>query len=154
MEKRNLVALGAVAFMGVFREAFETVLFLRALLLEAGGNHESVLALGVLSSFVLVIVLSWFAVRWSAKLPVRQLFLISSWVMFFLAFTLMGKGIHALQEVGYIGMTPTPWSFRMDLLGVFPTYETLLSQLILSVLMVVVLKFGDKAVRRAGQATA
>lgn len=35
-ERKNIFILGSIAFMGVFREVFETVVFLRALLLEAG----------------------------------------------------------------------------------------------------------------------
>jgi high-affinity iron transporter len=135
LQKKNLFALGTVAFMGVFREVFETVVFLRALLLESGAQHELTLGAGVLTAFVLVVLLSWWSVRWSAKIPVRQLFVISSWVMFFLSFVLLGKGIHALQETGLVSVTSIGLDWKIELLGVYPFYQTLVPQLLLTALI-------------------
>ena len=137
-ERKNIFILGSIAFMGVFREVFETVVFLRALLLEAGGNHQLALASGVLSAFCLVLVLSWLSVKLSARLPVRQLFMISSWIMFFLSFILLGKGIHALQETGLVPVTELGLGFRWDMLGLYPFYQTLGAQLALVVFLIAI----------------
>ena len=137
-ERKNIFILGSIAFMGVFREVFETVVFLRALLLEAGGNHQLALASGVLSAFSLVLVLSWLSVKLSARLPVRQLFMISSWIMFFLSFILLGKGIHALQETGLVPVTELGLGLRLDMLGLYPFYQTLGAQLTLVVFLIAI----------------
>ncbi len=129
--KRRLIGLGFVAFMGVFREAFETVLFLRALLLEVGEAGEQSLYSGVAMSLLIVIISSAIAIRMSARLPIRQLFAVSSFVMAFLAFILIGKAVHSFQETGLIPMTHLPIGFRFDVLGIFPTYQTLLPQIVL-----------------------
>ncbi|NBT57996.1 hypothetical protein EBT16_04345 [bacterium] len=141
-ERKNILILGGIAFIGVFREVFETIVFLRALLLEAGGNHQMALALGVLSAFILVLVLSWLSVKLSARLPVRQLFMVSSWIMFFLSFVLLGKGIHALQETGLIPVTELGLGIRWDVVGLYPFYQTLGAQFAL-VLLLVVIKYWD-----------
>ena len=130
-QRTNVLILGIVAFMGVFREVFETVVFLRALLLESGGEHQIALGLGVATAFLIVLVLSWLSVKWSSRLPVRQLFMVSSWVMFFLSFILLGKGIHALQETGLIPVTELGFQLRSDLIGLYPFYQTLGPQMVL-----------------------
>ena len=124
-----------VAFLGVFREVFETILFLRALLFETGTQQYLALGLGVLTAFVLVLCLSAWSVKASAKLPIRHLFLISSWVMFFLSFILLGKGIHALQETGLVPITEAGLSLHIDLLGLYPFYQTLIPQFLLLILI-------------------
>ena len=45
--------------MAVFREAFETVLFLRALWVEGGDSTKWAMLAGVLGSLALVIFLAW-----------------------------------------------------------------------------------------------
>jgi len=144
-ERKNVFILGSIAFMGVFREVFETVVFLRALLLEAGGNHQIALALGVLSAFILVLILSWLSVKLSARLPVRQLFMVSSWIMFFLSFILLGKGIHALQETGLVPVTELGFRLHWDVLGLYPFYQTLGAQLALIVFLVVIQVLDSKS---------
>lgn len=146
VDKKNLFALGVVAFMGVFREAFETVLFLRALLIETGTRQSWALGAGVLSSFVLVLVLSTLIVRYSARIPVRRLFNISAGVMAVLAVVLIGKSIHSFQETGLVGVTPFPIPFHSDLFGIYPTLETFLPQIILAILVTVGLLLGKDLV--------
>jgi len=129
LKGKNLIALAIISFMAVFREAFETVLFLRALLLEAGEQNLLPLTLGVVSSFVLVGIIAIAILKFSARLPIRQLFDLSSILMILLAFILMGKAMHSFQEAGMVSMTTLPFPVRLDLVGVYPTYETLVPQL-------------------------
>lgn len=130
LDNKKLLGLAVVAFMGVFREAFETVLFLRALLIECPGQDWA-LAFGVLIAFTFVLLASALAVKYSARLPLKQLFSFSSAMMVFLAFVLIGKSVHAFQEAGLISSTPIPGMFRIDLLGLFPTAENLIPQVAL-----------------------
>lgn len=130
-DKKNILILGGVSFLGVFREVFETVLFLRALSLESNGDYQPQLLSGVGLAFFLVLVLSAWSVKLSKKLPVRKLFYISSAVMFLLCFILLGKGIHAFQEIGLIPITELGINFRWDWIGIYPFYQTLVAQLVL-----------------------
>jgi high-affinity iron transporter len=130
-DKKNILILGGISFLGVFREVFETVLFLRALTLEANGDYQMQLLSGVGGAFVLVLILSAGSVKLSKKLPVRKLFYVSSGVMFLLCFILLGKGIHAFQEIGLIPITELGLNLRWDWAGIYPFYQTLIAQIIL-----------------------
>lgn len=121
--------LAVVSFLAVFREAFEVVLFLRAIWIDLDPSGQSIAGLGVLSSLALLLVLSYFAVKQSRKLPLGKLFQVCSWTMMVLAVVLAGKGTHALQEAGFVPVTSLPVPLRLDLLGLYPSYQTILLQL-------------------------
>jgi high-affinity iron transporter len=129
LQKKNLLGLGIISFTAVFREAFETVLFLRALWIEGGLASKTAMVSGVLSSLAFVLLFSWLLLKYSARIPIKKLFDFSSTLMGILAIILIGKGIHSLQETGYISITQISLGFHSDLIGVFPTLETWLSQI-------------------------
>lgn len=131
LTKGSYLALAVVAFMAVFREAFEVVLFLRAIWIDLDSSGQSVASIGVFSSMGLLLVISYLAVRESKKLPLRMLFKVCSWTMMALSFVLIGKGLHSLQEAGLVGVSTFPVSFRFDLLGVYPSFQTLIAQVTL-----------------------
>lgn len=143
LTKGSYFALAVVAFMAVFREAFEVVLFLRAIWIDLDPSGQNVAGLGVLTSLGILIVLSYFAIKESKKLPLGLLFQICSWTMMALAIILAGKGVHSLQEAGFVGISPTGISLRIDLLGVYPSYQTLIPQFSLLILFVTLL-FRDR----------
>ena len=41
-----------------------------------------------------------------------------------------GKGVAELQAAGWIGMTVLPWMPRLDILGLYPTAETLAARVL------------------------
>lgn len=128
VKKESLWGLAALSFFVVFREVFESVLFLSALNLESSGKHSNAILLGVLVAAVLIAIFTVLALKYSTKLPIPKLFKFSSMVMGILAVVLIGKGIHSLQETGAISITGLP-IFRIELLGIYPTIETCLAQL-------------------------
>lgn len=69
--------------------------------------------------------------KYSKKIPVRQLFRYSSWVITILAVISVGKGIHSIQETGWFPVTGFSLSLRINWLGIYPTLESLISQLFL-----------------------
>lgn len=144
LDGKNLWALASISFIAVFREAFETVLFLRAIWLEGGQGAKVAMMAGVISSLTLVIGMAWAILRYSAKLPIRRLFEASAVVMAGLALILTGKGLHAFQETGTLSITNSPSSFHLTLFGVYPTWETLLAQIGILALVVMLWKFGKR----------
>lgn len=121
-------ALAVVSFLAVFREAFEVVLFIRAIWMDLDSSGQNVASLGILSSLAVLLGLSYFAIRESKKLPIGKLFEICSWTMIALAFILAGKGIHSLQEAGIISVSSLPLNVRFDLIGFYPSVETAIAQ--------------------------
>lgn len=139
----SLWGLASLSFFVVFREVFESVVFLSSLNIESGGKQSEAIVLGVIIAFLLVFTLAFVVLRFSTKLPIPQLFKISSIVMAVLAVVLAGKGVHSLQEIGHMpihGLTIT----RIELLGLFPTLETCLAQLFVLVLVIIVWNLAGK----------
>jgi high-affinity iron transporter len=136
LDAKNALGMAAFSFMVVFREAFESVLFLSAIGLDAQEYDNHALGLGVMVAFALVGGLALVVMRYSAKLPVNQLFRYSSYVLAVLAVILAGKGIHALQEAGYVGISAWPISWRSEWLGVYPTVESMMAQLVVAIALV------------------
>ncbi len=135
LNTNNMIGLAVMAFIVVFREAFESVIFLSSLKLELEKQAVSGLWSGVAIAGLLVAVLAWLAMRFSVRLPIQKLFLFSSIIILVLAVILTGKGIHSLQESGSIGATSALIDIRLPLLGIYPTVQSLLSQLGILVLI-------------------
>jgi high-affinity iron transporter len=149
----NLFGIAAISFMAVFREAFETVLFLRAVWLEGGDQTRAAMAAGVFGSLGLIIVFAWLLLRFSAKVPVRSLFSISSILMAVLSVILIGKGIHSFQETGTLRVTLFPLGFRSTWLGIFPTYETWAGQVAVLGLSVFLWLYGKRPAQMQSRRT-
>lgn len=131
----SLIGLSTLSFFVVFREVFESVLFLSALHIEGGGKHTSAIALGIVLAVIIVLTFAFFVIRYSAKLPIPKLFKISAILMGILAVILAGKGIHSLQEVGLMPIHGIP-SIRIEQMGIYPTLETTIAQVL--VLLIVI----------------
>lgn len=118
--------LFALAFLVVYREVFETILFYAAL--WAQGDGLAMLG-GMMAAAALLAVLAWIMLSYSARLPITQFFAWSAILIAILAVVLAGKGIAALQEAGMLGVVPLSGVPRIQVLGLFPTTETVLAQL-------------------------
>ena len=144
----SLVTLWSAAFLAVYREGAETVLFYQALLAGSGpGEGGAVLAgLGVGS---LVLVAVFLLLRSGAlRIPIRPFFTVTSVLLYSLAFVFAGRGIRELQESGLIGATPASWIPTWDFLGLYPTWESVGLQAVLVAAAVVAIAH---LVRRRGQ---
>jgi high-affinity iron transporter len=117
--------LFGLAFVAVYREVFETILFFAAMGAEGNGLA---LGAGVAAGAALLALTAWAMLRFSAKLPIAKFFAYSAALIAVLAVVLAGKGFAALQESGLIGVTPLDGFPRSLMLGIFPTLETMLAQ--------------------------
>ena len=66
--------------------------------------------------------------RLGARLPLRQFFLVTGGLLYYLAVVFAGKGVAELQGAGWVRTTPVAWVPRIDLIGLYPTAETLAAQ--------------------------
>jgi high-affinity iron transporter len=136
---KNLFTLFSISFMAVFREAFETVLFIRSLWFQTSDGDKNAIPFGLLLSLLIIALLSYLMLRYSKKLPIRKLFQISSMLMTLLAIVLTGKAIHSFQEIGFLPIHSLSQNFyviRIEILGVFPNWEGILGQGILAIIIV------------------
>lgn len=137
VKRGSLWGLAGLSFFVVFREVFESVLFLSALNIESGGIQSRAIGLGVLTAFAVVLVLAFFVLKFSARLPIPRLFRISSMVMGILAIVLAGKGIHSFQELGIMPIHGIP-VMRWEIAGIYPTLESCAAQALVLMILIVV----------------
>ncbi|MEO8548006.1 MAG: cytochrome c/FTR1 family iron permease [Sphingomicrobium sp.] len=113
--------LFGLAFIVVYREVFETILFYAAL--WTPDNGATILA-GALSAVAILAIISWMMLRYSRTLPITEFFKYSAILIAILTVVLAGKGVGALQEAGIIPITPLGWVPRISMLGLYPTLES------------------------------
>ncbi|HHJ14082.1 MAG TPA: c-type cytochrome [Gammaproteobacteria bacterium] len=143
----TLWGLAALSFITVYREVFETILFYQALWVQTDQAGKSMALGGFGAAAGALAVLAWLIMRYSMKLPLRQFFSFTGVLMFVLAVVFAGKGVAALQEAGYIPVSPVHFP-RLELLGIYPNLQGLLLQLAL-VLLALFLWYGPSARRQA-----
>ncbi|HED05574.1 MAG TPA: c-type cytochrome [Ignavibacteria bacterium] len=141
---KNMIGLAIVSFVVVFREAFESVIFLSAVNLEINQSSQNGIYLGAISSLILVLALAWIAVRFTAKLPVMKLFKYSAIIIAVLSVIIAGNGIRAFQESGYSSVTNLPIHFNVSFLGIYPTLETIAAQIIVLTITIVLWTYSKK----------
>ncbi|MHB1223347.1 MAG: FTR1 family protein [Gemmatimonadaceae bacterium] len=131
-------ALAFVAFLAVYREGAETALFYQALFGE--GSHLLVpIVLGIVVGAAILALIFTLFYRYGVRIPLRPFFAVTSVLLYYMAFVFMGKGIRELQEVNAFPMTVLRGFPHVDAMGIYPTLETLLGQLLLVVLFIVAL---------------
>lgn len=123
----SLFALGSVAFLAVFREGAETILFYQALMAGSAGQMDAIGTGMVLATVALAAVYG--AVRLlSVRLPLRLFFSGTAVLLHGMAFTFAGQGVLELQVAGLLHTTPLPGWPVVGWLGLFPTVETVVAQ--------------------------
>lgn len=135
IQTENMIGLGVFSFMVVFREAFESILFLQAVSLETASKDQSSIGLGVLAALAIIAILLILFLKFSGRIPIRPLFRYASWMITLLAVILIGDGVHALQEAGFFSVTPFVANLSIGWLGIYPTVETITSQICLILLI-------------------
>jgi len=133
LSKRSRWFLFLLAFVVVYREVFETILFYAAL--WAQGEVLAMLS-GAAAAAALLAVLAWLMLRYSTRLPITKFFSWSALLIAILAVVLAGKGAAGLQEAGTLGVMPLANVPRIPLLGLFPTTQTVLAQVLVLAILV------------------
>jgi high-affinity iron transporter len=124
----TILGLYTLGFTSVFREGFETVLFLQALQLSSGtGIVLGGVSLGLLATAF--VGYATFALE--RKLPYKRLLIVTGVLISLVLVVLVGNTVRTLQGVGWVSITPVDVDFPLWMgtwLGVFPTVESLLAQ--------------------------
>ncbi|MEI9999764.1 MAG: FTR1 family protein [Verrucomicrobiota bacterium] len=120
-------ALLGVGFLTVYREGFETTIFMQSLLLE--GGTASVL-IGVTAGFLFIGAIGTAIMVFGAKLPYRKLLIVTGLLVVSIMVTFVGSGVRLFQTVGWLPVHSVP---GLDLpnwvgvwLGLYPSWEGLL----------------------------
>jgi high-affinity iron transporter len=130
----GMFALAFVAFLAVFREGAETALFYQALFTR-GGDIVMPVSFGLLSGSATLAVIFTLFWRFGLRIPLRPFFAVTSALLYYMALVFAGTGVKELQEANVLPRTLIPGFPHLDLIGLYPTVETLMAQGVLIVLL-------------------
>jgi high-affinity iron transporter len=136
----SALALPSVAFLAVYREGVETVLFYKALLLTGAPGHSVLPVLGGIACAALVLAIIYVLInRFGVKLPLKAFFGVTSAFLYYMAFVFAGKGVAELQGGGVLPVTVVPWAPQVERFGIYRTVESLAVQGLLAALLLAAL---------------
>ncbi|MBR1470837.1 MAG: FTR1 family iron permease [Lachnospiraceae bacterium] len=152
--KGSTVALAFTAFLAVYREGAEVILFYQPML---NGEDTNMVWLGfVLGCLCLVFV--YLAIRLlSVRLPLKPFFLATSILMSIMSIAFLGSGIKELIEGDVISMSSPAWvawipsNALLEVLGIYPCVQTVVPQLILLAITIVTFVYWLKKNRQLVQ---
>jgi high-affinity iron transporter len=128
LSRQTGIAVASLAFLAVFREGAEAVLFIHALAQSSGGWTAGLIA-GLLVGTAILIVL-FFAINFVTRhLPLRPVFIVTSGFLFVMALKFIGEAIQEFQEqqiLSYTQMGEMDW---LTSIGLNPTLEAISAQL-------------------------
>ena len=131
-------ALAFTAFLSVFREGAEVVLFYQPMLSE--GNAGMVWA-GFGTGCVLLVFIYLAITKLSIKLPIKVFFTATSILMAVMCVSFLGSGIKELAEGNVFDLSMRvpgiPENDFIQIFGIYPYLETLVPQLILAVILLI-----------------
>lgn len=130
------LALGFAAFLAVFREGAETILFYQAILADAK-DHNDMVWYGFAAATIILVAIFALIRFGSLKLPIKPFFIGTSILMYIMAIAFAGGGVKELQEADIITVTPVNFIGAVDILGIYPTVETLIPQAFMVLIVVI-----------------
>lgn len=131
----SLFSLALLAFLAVYREGAETTLFYIGI---ASSISTADLLGGLALGLVILVAIAALMLGLGLRIPLKPFFLVTSILIYYLGFKFVGSGIHALQVAGILPSSTANFLPSSDTLGLYPTWETTLPQLVLLVAAVAV----------------
>ena len=122
--------LAVLGFTAMYREGFETVLFLQSLVLQSG---LTIVIGGALFALALVTVIGVLVFTMQTKLPHKKMLIATGGMICVVLFVIVGNTVHMLQVVGWMTIHPLPitlpyWAGLW--LGTFATWEGVMLQIL------------------------
>lgn len=137
----SFISLFLLSFLAVFREGAETILFYAGIIPFITTKN---LILGLLLAFSILIIVAIILTLITDKIKVYNLFTILTYLIYILAFKMLGVSVHMLQVVGYIPVTIINNFLTLEFLGIYANYEVLSAQVLLILVLIVLNLFFKK----------
>ncbi|MFZ7945809.1 FTR1 family iron permease [Neobacillus sp. 19] len=131
--KGSLLSFSFISFLSVFREGAETIIFYTGI---TPYISLAQLTAGVVLAIGILVIAGFLIIKYSVKIPIRLFFKAATLLIYFLAFKILGISIHALQISNVLPTSTVENLPFIDWIGLYPTWETTISQL--SLLAVIV----------------
>ncbi len=123
----SFLGLFGLSFLSVFREGAETILFYVGILPNISMSD---FLLGIAMALAVLAVVAWVMLKTSTKLPIPKLFMLLTWLIYFLGFKILGVSLSALQLTNHLPRTVLPSIPAIEWAGFYPTVQTITAQLI------------------------
>lgn len=153
LAKDTAWAVGVLAFLSVFREGAETVLFVTALAGTEGGWTVAIF-LGLIAGTGGLAVLYVVINRLARRIPLRPLFIITSAFLFFTALKFIGDAVREFQEQIIISTTPVESMAWIEKIGLNPSQEALAIQFLVALFVVAAFSLVRREIELSRPATA
>ena len=131
----SFISMFALSFLAVFREGAETILFYAGIYprIDKAGFF-----LGIGLAFLVLFVLALVINKASAYFKPHRIFLILTWLIYALAFKMLGVSIHALQLTNILPSHLMNGFPSIDWAGIYPSLEVVTCQLIFVVIVLII----------------
>ncbi|MBC8160496.1 MAG: FTR1 family protein, partial [Roseiflexaceae bacterium] len=125
-ETGKWIGLALLGFSSIYREGFETVLFMQALVLE---STTAVVLGGVAIGLLATLAIGFVVFFVQAKLPHKKMLIVTGVMICAVLIQMVGKTAHVMQVIGWMPIHPIRW--LADLLpywagmwfGLYATWE-------------------------------
>ena len=131
----SFISMFALSFLAVFREGAETILFYAGILPRIT-TLDFFLGLGL--AILVLVLLAILMTKASSLIRPHRIFFGLTWLIYALAFKMLGVSIHALQLTAIFPSHLLSHLPTIDWLGIYPSLEVLLSQAIFLVVVLYV----------------
>ncbi|VTT25168.1 FTR1 family iron permease [Streptococcus gordonii] len=131
----SFISMFALSFLAVFREGAETILFYAGIYPRI---DKASFFLGIGLAFLVLFVLALIMNKASAYFKPHRIFLILTWLIYALAFKMLGVSIHALQLTNILPSHLINGFPSIDWAGIYPSLEVITCQLIFVVIVLII----------------
>ena len=138
----SFISIFALSFLAVFREGAETILFYVGILPRISSFD---FILGISLALLVLLIIAFLMNKASQFFLPHKVFFLLTWMIYALAFKMLGVSLHALQLTNMAPNHLLQGFPTIDLLGIYPSWEGLGSQLVfLIIVLAVTFRQGEK----------
>jgi high-affinity iron transporter len=125
----QMIGLVLLGFTSIYREGFETVLFLQSLVLEAGA---AVVLQGVVIGLAATSVVGVVTFALQVRLPYKKMLIVTGVMIGAVLLVMVGHTVHVMQAIGWLPITPIQGVYLPywvgQWFGVFATWQGVVLQ--------------------------
>ncbi|OXS76317.1 transporter [Lysinibacillus sp. KCTC 33748] len=137
----SVFAMASISFLSVFREGAETLVFYAGI---APKMETSQFVLGIVVALLILAIFAFVLFKASGKIPIHKFFAVATVLIYVLAFKIIGVSLHTLQLRDSVSTTIVDGLPVVNIIGFYPTVETMIGQAVLLVLVVATIIYKKK----------
>ena len=137
----SFISMFALSFLAVFREGAETILFYVGIIPLISIKN---LILGIVLAIIILIMIAIIILYTSSKIKVYKMFFLLTWMIYLLAFKMLGTSVHMLQVVGIIPLKVIAFVPTVENVGLYANWEVFTAQLIFVLVVTITMLINKK----------